>query len=129
MLPSWLFALLGEYFVVGVDIDEYNEKNPATYLQGFLTEEADPSAQQAFRHYLGVVPSSPVGFENFTVQVNTYLEKPPFNFSNPLNHLNVTAGKIVSALFYFMHISFDPPTEKAELVKIGPEKGQEELYE
>ncbi|XP_065155989.1 guanylate cyclase 32E isoform X2 [Atheta coriaria] len=85
----------GEYFVVGVDIDEYNEKNPATYLQGFLTEEADPSAQQAFRHYLGVVPSSPVGFENFTVQVNTYLEKPPFNFSNPLNHLNVTAGKII----------------------------------
>ncbi|XP_017772276.1 PREDICTED: guanylate cyclase 32E [Nicrophorus vespilloides] len=87
----------GEYFVIGVDIEEYNQKNPAMYLQSFLTEEYDPFAQTAFQSYIGVVPSSPVGFENFAVLVNTYLEKPPFNFSNPLNHLGVNAGKIIRA--------------------------------
>ncbi|XP_015839153.1 guanylate cyclase 32E [Tribolium castaneum] len=74
----------GEYFVLGVDIEQYDNENPSKYLRGLLRDETDPVAQKAFRNYLGVVPSSPVGFENFTILVNSYMEKPPFNFPNPL---------------------------------------------
>lgn len=79
-----LFYFAGEYFVVGVDIEEYDEENPAKYFRGLLREEVDPVAQRAYRSYIGIVPSSPVGFENFSVLVNAYMEQPPFNFPNPL---------------------------------------------
>lgn len=82
-----IIVLSGEYFVVGVDIEQYDEENPGKYLKGLLRDETDPVAQSAFRSYLGVVPSSPVGFENFTTLVNTYMERPPFNFPNPLTYL------------------------------------------
>jgi guanylate cyclase len=67
-----------------VDIEQYDSENPSKYLRGLLRDESDPVAQKAFRNYLGVVPSSPVGFENFTILVNSYMERPPFNFPNPL---------------------------------------------
>ncbi|XP_074036399.1 guanylate cyclase 32E isoform X2 [Leptinotarsa decemlineata] len=77
----------GEYFVVGVDIEQYDNKNPTKYLQGLLRDDADPIAKKAYRSYLGVVSSSPVGFENFTSLVNFYMEKEPFKFPNPLTIL------------------------------------------
>lgn len=55
-------------------------------MKGLLQEEIEPVAKLAFRSYIGVVPSSPVGFKNFTALVNTYMERPPFNFPNPLTH-------------------------------------------
>jgi hypothetical protein len=40
------------------------------------------------------MPSPAVGFENFSEQVNHYMEQPPFNFPNPLTF--VGAYKTVS---------------------------------
>ncbi|XP_030761658.1 guanylate cyclase 32E [Sitophilus oryzae] len=88
----------GEYFVVGVDIEQYDDKNPSKYLRGLLRDADlpnDPVAQKAYQSYLGVVPSSPVGFENFTALVNSYMEKAPFNFPNPLSYFG--GGKLIRA--------------------------------
>ncbi|PSN49480.1 Receptor-type guanylate cyclase Gyc76C [Blattella germanica] len=76
----------GEYFVVGVDTEQYDPDNPGKYLKALLRDEPNPMAQRAFRSYLGVVPSPPMGFENFSAQVNIYMERPPFNFPNPLTY-------------------------------------------
>ena len=77
----------GEYFVVGVDTEQYDPDNPGKYLKALLREEPNPVAQRAFRSYLGVVPSPPGGFENFSELVNLYMERPPFSFPNPLTHI------------------------------------------
>ncbi|KAI4461133.1 guanylyl cyclase [Holotrichia oblita] len=87
-----------EYFVIGVDINQYDKQNPTAYFRGLLREENDPEAPKAFRNYIGVVASSPVGFENFTNLVNSYMVKEPFNFPNPLKVIGqgkkaVLAGK------------------------------------
>ena len=70
--------------MVGVDTEQYDPANPEKYLKALLRDETNPVAQRAFRSYLGVMPSPPVGFENFSEQVNRYMEQPPFNFPNPL---------------------------------------------
>ncbi|KAL1497780.1 hypothetical protein ABEB36_008678 [Hypothenemus hampei] len=88
----------GEYFVVGVDIEQYDNKNPSKYLRGLLRDADLPNdqvAQSAYKSYLGVVPTSPIGFENFTVMVNAYMEQPPFNFPNPLSYFG--GGKLIRA--------------------------------
>ncbi|XP_066906128.1 guanylate cyclase 32E [Halyomorpha halys] len=77
----------GEYWVVGVDIDQYDEQQPDKYLQGLLQDEADPRAVRGFRCYLGVTPSPSKGFENFTKVVNSYMEGPPFNYPNPVRSI------------------------------------------
>jgi hypothetical protein len=77
----------GEYWVVGVDTDQYDAANPEKYLKALLWDETHPLAQRAFRSYLGVVPSPAVGFETFSEQVNRYMEQPPFSFPNPLTHV------------------------------------------
>jgi hypothetical protein len=80
--------------VLGVDTEQYDPANPEKYLKALLRDEANPVAQRAFRSYLGVVPSPPVGFENFSERVNYYMEQPPFSFPNPLTYLG--AYKTVS---------------------------------
>ena len=80
--------------MVGVDTEQYDPANPEKYLKALLRDETNPLAQRAFRSYLGVVPSPPVGFENFSEQVNRYMEQPPFNFPNPLIYIG--AYKTVS---------------------------------
>ncbi|KDR09970.1 Guanylate cyclase 32E, partial [Zootermopsis nevadensis] len=77
----------GEYWVVGVDTEQYDPANPEKYLKALLRDETNPTAQRAFRFYLGVMPSPATGFENFSERVNYYMERPPFNFPNPLNYL------------------------------------------
>lgn len=76
----------GEYFVLGVDLDRYDTDNPGKYLRGLLKDDLDGKAVHAFENYVGVV-SSPPGpdFDNLTQMVNDYMERPPFNFPNPLN--------------------------------------------
>lgn len=85
--------VIGEYFVVGVDIEQYENDNPTKYLRGLLRDEIDPVAVPAFASYIGVVPSSPVGFENFSSKVNRAMMESPFNFPNPLE--SVGGGKRV----------------------------------
>lgn len=77
----------GEYFVLGVDLDRYDPDNPSKYMRALLkdNDNLDKEAIEAFQNYIGVVSSpSGVDFDNFTQMVNDYLEKPPFNFPNPL---------------------------------------------
>ncbi|XP_076366170.1 guanylate cyclase 32E-like [Tachypleus tridentatus] len=74
----------GEYFVVGVDIEQYDNQDPRRYLKGLLRDEIEDKAKTAFQSYLGVVGSPPMGFESFAVKVNQYMQLPPFNFKNPV---------------------------------------------
>lgn len=87
-------GILGEYFVVGVDIEQYDPQHPGKYLRDLLKEENDVIAQRGFQSYLGVLPSPPIGFDNFTREVNSYMERPPFNYPNPL--ISVGGHKMVS---------------------------------
>ncbi|GAB0098027.1 Guanylate cyclase [Sergentomyia squamirostris] len=77
----------GEYFVVGVDIEQYDTTDPEKYLRGLLQDEKDMKAEKAFRSYMAIVPSAPVAFNDFAIKVNKYMELPPFNFPNPLGHI------------------------------------------
>ena len=81
------FFKIGEYFVLGVDLDRYDADNPSKYLRGLLKDDLDRKAIEAFENYVGVVGSpSGADFDNFTQMVNDYLERPPFNFPNPLTY-------------------------------------------
>lgn len=71
--------------MVGVDTEQYDPSDPSKYLRGFLDNKPDVDAQKAFGSYLGILPSSPIGFENFSMLVNEYMERSPFNYPNPLN--------------------------------------------
>lgn len=61
-----------------------------------LTSKYDPYAEHAFQSYISVKPTS-IGMayhKAFTNNVNKYLEKPPFNFRNPL--INIGGRREVS---------------------------------
>lgn len=74
----------GNYWVVGVDLEEYDVKSPDKYMRGLLEDRTNQGQVRAFRSYFSIVASPPVNFENFTKVINKYRRKPPFNFSNPL---------------------------------------------
>ncbi|XP_058980104.1 speract receptor [Musca domestica] len=74
----------GEYFVLGVDIEQYDPSKPDKYLRGLLLEKTDARAEMAFQSYLGILPTAPIKFAEFAKEVNKYMELPPFNFPNPL---------------------------------------------
>ena len=93
----------GEYFVLGVDVERYDVENPSKYLRGLLKDDIDSKAIQAFENYIGVVSSPLVDFDNFTQMVNDYMEKPPFNFPNPLNYFG--GVKRVNIIFNHFLIS------------------------
>ncbi|XP_025987101.2 guanylate cyclase 32E [Solenopsis invicta] len=73
----------GEYWVIGVDIEQYDEKHPNKYLRGLWQKETDLSID-VYRSYFSIVASAPTNLINFTRLVNEYRQKPPFNFPNPL---------------------------------------------
>lgn len=70
--------------MVGVDIEQYDEKRAHKYLRGLWQKETDLSIVNAYRSYFSIVASAPINFMNFTRNVNEYRQKPPFNFTNPL---------------------------------------------
>ncbi|GJQ71688.1 hypothetical protein Trydic_g11383 [Trypoxylus dichotomus] len=115
----------GEYFVVGVDVNQYNKQNPTAYFHGLLREENDPQAPKAFRNYIGVVASSRVGYENFTELVNSYMMKEPFNFTNPLQ--SIGQGKQIRAeaayLYDAVHV-YAKALKKALLNGDNPRNGE-----
>jgi len=61
----------GEYFVVGIDIEQYDPARPEKYLRGMLMEKVEPLAAQAFQSYLGIVPTAPVSFATFANEVSS----------------------------------------------------------
>ena len=64
--------LQGEYFVVGIDIEQYDTSQPHKYLQGLFQNQQDPEIVNAYQSYLGVVPSPAIGFDDFAIQVRFY---------------------------------------------------------
>ncbi|XP_043253868.1 guanylate cyclase 32E [Colletes gigas] len=74
----------GEYWVVGVDIEQYDEKRPDKYFRGLWQKKTNSSILNAYRSYFSVVASAQIYSRNFTRLVNAYRQKPPFNFTNPL---------------------------------------------
>ncbi|KAI8041664.1 speract receptor isoform X1 [Drosophila gunungcola] len=85
----------GDYFVVGIDIEQYDPAKPEKYLRGLLLEDVDPLAVQAFQSYLAIVPTASVSFATFANEVNKYMERPPFNFPNPVGRFG--GAKQISA--------------------------------
>lgn len=59
----------GDYFVIGVDIEQYEVTNPDKYLRGLLQDKTDPIVVEAYQSYLAVIPTSPVLFDDFAKQV------------------------------------------------------------
>lgn len=86
----------GEYFVVGVDVEHYDPDRPERYFSGILKNDVFGSirermgeslVEKAFQSYLGVFSSPPSGFDHFAIQVNRYMQMPPFQFLNPVRDL------------------------------------------
>lgn len=63
----------GDYFVIGVDIEQYEATNPDKYLRGLLQDKTDPIVVEAYQSYLAVIPTSPVLFDDFAKQVRLIL--------------------------------------------------------
>ncbi len=110
----YLYIYIGEYFVLGVDLDRYDVDNPSKYLRGLLKDDLDRKAIEAFENYVGVV-GSPSGsdFDNFTQMVNDYLERPPFNFPNPLTYFG-GVKRVLSTFSLLLLFYFDPTNCDAE---------------
>lgn len=86
----------GEYFVVGVDVEQYDPDQPDRYFSGILKNDifgsirerkGESLVEKAFQSYLGVFSSPPTGFDHFAIQVNRYMQMAPFQFLNPVNEL------------------------------------------
>ncbi|XP_076182973.1 guanylate cyclase 32E [Ptiloglossa arizonensis] len=74
----------GEYWVLGVDIEQYDDKRPDKYFRGLWQKKTNSSILKAYRSYFSVVASAQIYSRNFTRLVNEYRQRPPFNFTNPL---------------------------------------------
>lgn len=96
----------GKYFVVGVELEQYDEKDPGRYMRGLLRDDIDPTVVRAFASYFGIVPTAPVNMHGFSVKVNEYMEKPPFNFSNPLFQLGISKVVSVSGVYLLYLVLF-----------------------
>lgn len=87
----------GEYFVIGVDVEQYDPDQPDRYFSGILKNDifgsiregrkGESLVEKAFQSYFGVFSSPPTGFDHFSLQVNRYMQMPPFQFLNPVNEL------------------------------------------
>ncbi|XP_054008171.1 guanylate cyclase 32E [Hylaeus anthracinus] len=78
----------GDYWVVGVDIEQYDEKQPDKYFWDLWQRKTNSSILKAYRSYFSVVASAQIYSTNFTRLVNEYRQKPPFNFTNPLPNIS-----------------------------------------
>ncbi|XP_032675177.1 guanylate cyclase 32E isoform X2 [Odontomachus brunneus] len=79
----------GEYWVVGVDIKQYDEQQPEHYLRGhwqWNRMEMNLSIK-AYRNYFSIVASAPIDIMKFAQKVNDHRQKPPFNFANPVGKM------------------------------------------
>lgn len=91
----------GEYFVVGVTLSQYERNKPDKYLRDLLNEHTNSTVQAAFQNFLGVVPSPAPMFEAFATNVNTFLEKPPFNHPNAVQKMGGMKNIRAEAAFLY----------------------------
>lgn len=59
----------GDYFVIGVDLEQYAASEPEKYLRGVLNNDTEEAAISAYQSYLGIIPSAPLEFDEFAEQV------------------------------------------------------------
>lgn len=100
----------GKYFVVGVELEQYDQDDPGRYMRGLLRDDVDRLVVRAFGSYFAVMPTPPINMDYFSVKVNEYMEKPPFNFSNPLFQFGIS--KVVSP-----PLSLPPPLPAHSLAR------------
>lgn len=60
----------GDYFVVGIDIEQYDASKPDKYMRGLLMDKSDERAEKAFQSYLGIFPTAPLTFGEFAKEVS-----------------------------------------------------------
>lgn len=72
----------GEYFVVGIDIEQYDASAPDKYLRGLLQDKTDAECHVAFKSYLGIVPSPTINFDEFSKQVSSWSFEPTSKYIN-----------------------------------------------
>ncbi|RWS11161.1 guanylate cyclase 32E-like protein, partial [Dinothrombium tinctorium] len=90
----------GNYFVVGVDIEQYDNSHPQMYFKGLLRSEVEEVAEKAFQSYISIVPSASLNYHDFAVKVNKFMQLSPFNFANPFE----TIGGLLRRFHYFAKI-------------------------
>lgn len=64
-----IYIYAGEYFVVGMDIEQYDKSDPEKYLKGILLAEQEQWVGHAYQSYLAVLPSPLNGFDDFSKKV------------------------------------------------------------
>lgn len=85
---------IGEYFVIGVDIEQYDSSLPEKYLRGLLQDISDSDAPEAFKSYLAIVPSAPVAFDAFARLVSSFYY--PIESLNSIKQFQYYLGLILS---------------------------------
>lgn len=64
----------GDYFVIGVDLEQYAASEPEKYLRGVLNNDTEQAAISAYQSYLAIIPSaSQKEFVDFAKQVRNNL--------------------------------------------------------
>lgn len=64
--------LRGDYFVVGVDLEQYAASEPEKYLRGILNNDTEEAAVRAYQSYLAIIPSAPIEFDEFAGKVSPF---------------------------------------------------------
>lgn len=59
----------GDYFVIGVDLEQYAASEPEKYLRGVLNNDTEQAAIRAYQSYLAIIPSAAMEFDAFAKQV------------------------------------------------------------
>lgn len=109
----------GDYFVVGVDIEQYDPSKPDKYLRGLLLEKNDARAVVAFQSYLGIYPTAPIKFAEFAKEVSkceilsrvihqTKTKQIRYNFNGLLNENAVgemETGKFCLGMTFFWFLN------------------------
>lgn len=85
----------GEYFVVGMDIEQYDASDPEKYLKGILHSEQEPWVGNAYQSYLAVLPSPLVGFDEFARKVRIKKsQKLPYQTARNKSHKISIEGNV-----------------------------------
>lgn len=83
----------GDYYVIGIDLEQYDPHNAGKYLRGVLQDNQEQHIVDAFDSYMAVVPSAPIEFEKFASKVRIS------KYSNTFRNVLIC----VKDKYYIMH--------------------------
>lgn len=102
MFFFFFWDILGNYWVLGVNVEAYEDREPDIYVRGLLKKDTNSRTLRLLQSYFSIIGSSPEGFRNFTNKINDYRRRPPFNFKNPLE--NFIEHGIVQVIDHLINI-------------------------